>query len=196
MTVVSTRPFVFGGVWGGGEGGESRCEGFPCSCFTRTTENVQYHLPAHTIDMEHPRLQIRSLYCSVFIIENVYRQYMTGDRRTGLNMVEWKALVETRQLQIKPGRTNPHISRARKKKQMKNDLILRTDKPKCSMPLASVRFPHPPLLWATSPKPSPSSKLKAPLSFRIKLKIMKIFQITLLTNTLFIFPFLILANFV
>ena len=101
--------------WRGG-GEEHRCKGFPCSCFTRTTINLWYHLPAHTIDMEHPHLQIRSLYCSVFIIENVYRQYMIGDRLTGLNMVEWKALVETRQLQIKPGRTNPHISRARKKK--------------------------------------------------------------------------------
>lgn len=64
------------------------------------------------------------------------------------------------------------------------------------MPLASVRFAHPPLLRATSPKPSPSSKLKVPLSFRLKLKIMMIFQITLLTNTLFIFPVLTLASFV
>ena len=24
--------------------------------------------------------------CSVFIIENIYRQYMIGDRRTGLNI--------------------------------------------------------------------------------------------------------------
>ena len=29
---------------------------------------------------------IQSPYCSVFIIENVYRQYMIGDRRTGLNI--------------------------------------------------------------------------------------------------------------
>ena len=64
------------------------------------------------------------------------------------------------------------------------------------MPLASVRFPHPPLLRATSPKPSPSSNLKVPLSFRLKLKIRMIFQITLLTNTLFKFPFLTLASFI
>ena len=119
--------FWMGG--GGGGGGESRCKGFPCSCFTKTTINLRYHLPAHTINMEHPRLQIRSLYCSIFIIENFYRQYMIWDRRTGLNMVEWKAVVETRQLQIKPGRTNPHISRARKKKTNENDLILRPDIP-------------------------------------------------------------------
>ena len=44
--------------------------------------------------------------------------------------------------------------------------------------------------------PSPCSNLKVPLSFRLKLKIMMIFQITLLTNTLFIFPFLNLASFI
>ena len=64
------------------------------------------------------------------------------------------------------------------------------------MPLASVRFPHPPLLQATSPKPSPSSKLILPLSFRLKLKIRMIFQITLLTKTLFKFPFLTFASFI
>ena len=63
-------------------------------------------------------------------------------------------------------------------------------------PDTQARFPHPPLLWATSPKPSPSSKLKVRLSFRLKLKIMMIFQITLLTKTLFIFPFLTIASFI
>ena len=63
-------------------------------------------------------------------------------------------------------------------------------------PDTQARFPHPPLLRATSPKPSPSSKLKVPLSFGLKLKIMMIFQITLLTKTLFIFPFLTIASFI
>ena len=63
-------------------------------------------------------------------------------------------------------------------------------------PDTQARFPHPPLLWATSPKPSPSSKLKVRLSFGLKLKIMMIFQITLLTKTLFIFPFLTIASFI
>ena len=67
-----------------GEG--NRCKGFPCSFFTGTNHNLRYHSPAHTIDKEHSRPQIRSPYCYVFITENVYRQYMTGDRRTGLNI--------------------------------------------------------------------------------------------------------------
>ena len=68
-----------------GEG--NRCKGFPCFCFTITNNNLRYHSPAHTIDMEHSRSQIQSPYCPVFIIENVYRQYMIGDRRTGLNYI-------------------------------------------------------------------------------------------------------------
>ena len=63
----------------------NRCKGFPCFCFTRT-KKTRYHSPAHTIDKVHSRPQIRSPYCYVFITENVYRQYMTGDRRTGLNI--------------------------------------------------------------------------------------------------------------
>ena len=71
---------------------------------------------------------IQSPYCSVFVIENVYRRYMIGDRRTGLNIGCVESTSGNATPASKTRKIKPAYLKSKKKKQTKKDL-LRPDKP-------------------------------------------------------------------
>ena len=73
--------------------------------------------------MEHPRPQIQSPYCSVFIIENIYRQYMIGDRRTGLNIGWVESASGNTTTANKTRKIKPAYLKSKKKKANEKCLI-------------------------------------------------------------------------